>query len=58
MKPIVATYKQLLAIKQAADIDGLSNDDLKRIFWRNAHGALAVAGETSDSGVEEQTGTS
>jgi hypothetical protein len=58
VKPIVAIYEQLLAIKQSAYIGGLSNGDLDQICWRNAHGTLAVAGAISDSGVKEETVTS
>jgi hypothetical protein len=41
-RPIMAIYEQVLAMKQAADIAGLSRDDVERIFWRNAVEALEI----------------
>ncbi|MFQ5732050.1 MAG: amidohydrolase family protein [Planctomycetaceae bacterium] len=35
-RPILAIYEQLLAMKQAAEIAGLSPADIEAIFWRNA----------------------
>ena len=35
-RPILAIYEQLLAIKHAAEIVGLSAEDIEDIFWRNA----------------------
>ena len=35
-RPILAIYEQLLACKQAAEIVGLTQNDIEDIFWRNA----------------------
>jgi len=35
-RPILAIYEQLLSMKQAAEIVGLSPADIEHIFWRNA----------------------
>lgn len=35
-RPILAVYEQLLSIKHAAEIAGLSSDAVEAIFWRNA----------------------
>lgn len=35
-RPILAIYEQLLSMKQAAEIAGLSAEDIERIFWKNA----------------------
>jgi hypothetical protein len=50
-RPILAIYEQVLAMKQAADIAGLSKDDLEGIFWRNAHEALGIPLETPSGAV-------
>ena len=41
-RPILALYEQLLAIKHAAEIVGLSRDDVHDIFWHNADRALGI----------------
>ena len=41
-RPILAVYEQLLAIKNAARIADLSQDDVEDIFWRNAVNALDI----------------
>jgi glutamate-1-semialdehyde 2,1-aminomutase len=41
-RPILAIYEQLLSMKQAAEIAGLSRDDVDAIFWRNAAAAFGV----------------
>lgn len=41
-RPILAIYEQLLSMKQAAEIAGLSSDDVEAIFWRNAAEAFGV----------------
>lgn len=47
-RPILAVYEQLLSMKQAAEIVGLSRDDVEKIFWRNAAEALGVRFDRSD----------
>ena len=41
-RPILAIYEQLLSMKQAAEIVGLSREDVENIFWRNAASAFGV----------------
>ena len=41
-RPILSIYEQLLSMKQAAEIVGLSRDDVEAIFWRNAATAFDV----------------
>ena len=41
-RAILAIYEQLLSMKQAAEIAGLSAEDLDRMFWRNASEAFDV----------------
>jgi len=41
-RPILAIYEQLLSMKHAAEIAGLSEDDVESIFWRNAAEAFGV----------------
>jgi len=41
-RPIMAIYEQVLAMKQAAAIVGLSKDDIEGIFWRNAVEAFSI----------------
>lgn len=41
-RPILAIYEQLLSMKQAAEIAGLSRNDIDNIFWRNAQAAFGV----------------
>jgi predicted TIM-barrel fold metal-dependent hydrolase len=41
-RPILAIYEQLLSMKHAAEIVGLSADDIEDIFWRNAAAAFGV----------------
>ena len=40
--PVLCIYEQIMAMKQAAEIAGLSQDDIEGIFWRNAHEALQI----------------
>ena len=40
--PILAIYEELLCIKHAAEIAGLSQDQVEDVFWRNAVTALGV----------------
>jgi predicted TIM-barrel fold metal-dependent hydrolase len=42
-RPILAIYEQLLSMKQAAEIAGLTSDDVEGIFWRNAAAALDIS---------------
>jgi glutamate-1-semialdehyde 2,1-aminomutase len=44
-RPILCVYEQLLAIKHAAEIAGLSRDEVEDIFWRNASRAFGLADE-------------
>lgn len=44
-RPILAIYEQLLSMKHAAEIVGLSGASLERIFWRNAAELFDVAFE-------------
>jgi hypothetical protein len=41
-RPILAIYEQLLAMKHAAEIVGLSSSDIEDIFWKNAESAFGV----------------
>lgn len=41
-RPILCIYEQLLAMKQAADVASLSQEDIEGIFWRNAQMALGI----------------
>ena len=41
-RPILAVYEQLLALKHAAEIVGLSAAQVERIFWTNAVEAFGV----------------
>ncbi len=41
-RPILCIYEQMLAMKQAAEIVGFSNEDIEGIFWRNAVEALEI----------------
>ena len=41
-RPVLALYEQLHSIKQAAEIAGLTRDDVEDIFWRNAVRELGV----------------
>lgn len=41
-RPVLCHYEQLLAMKHAADIAGLSRSDVEGIFWNNATQALGV----------------
>jgi predicted TIM-barrel fold metal-dependent hydrolase len=41
-RPILAIYEQLLAMKHAAELAGLSQSDIEDIFWRNAALAFDV----------------
>ncbi len=43
-RPILCIYEQILAMKQAADVVGLSRDEIEGIFWRNAVEALEIEG--------------
>lgn len=44
-RPVLALYEQLLAIKHAAEIAGLSNDDIENLFTRNAYQAFGIQPE-------------
>ncbi len=41
-KPILCIYEELLAIKHAAQITGLTQSDVEDIFWRNAMHAFNI----------------
>ncbi|MDP6443863.1 MAG: amidohydrolase family protein [Pirellulaceae bacterium] len=41
-RPILSIYEQLLSMKQAAEIVGLTGDDIENIFWRNASELFGV----------------
>ena len=41
-RPVICLYEQLLAMKQAAAIAGLTRDQIEDIFWRNAVRELGV----------------
>ena len=41
-QPILAIYEELLCIKHAAEIAGLTRDQIEDVFWRNAVTALGV----------------
>ena len=41
-RPILAIYEQLLAMKHAAEIIGLSRDQIDDLFWRNAASAFGI----------------
>ena len=41
-RPILAIYEQLLSMKHAAEIVGLSPDSIEDIFWRNASETLGI----------------
>jgi len=41
-RPILAIYEQLLAMKHASEIVGLSSSDIEDIFWKNAESAFGV----------------
>jgi hypothetical protein len=41
-RPVLAIYEQLLSMKHAAEIAGLSSGDIEDIFWRNAAGLFDV----------------
>jgi hypothetical protein len=41
-RPILAIYEQLLAMKHAAELAGLSQSEIEDIFWRNAALAFDV----------------
>ena len=41
-RPILSVYEQLLSMKHAAEIAGLSRDDIEGVFWRNATTALGI----------------
>lgn len=44
-RPILCIYEQILAMKQAAETVGFSNEDLEGIFWRNAIEALEIGAD-------------
>ena len=48
-RPILSIYEQLLSMKQAAEIAGLSRDDVEAIFWRNAVTAFGVEFQGGES---------
>jgi hypothetical protein len=41
-RPILSLYEQLLCMKHAAEIAGLTRDKVEDIFWRNADEAFAL----------------
>ena len=41
-RPVLCIYEQIMAMKQAAEIAGLSRDDIEGIFWRNALEAFEI----------------
>lgn len=41
-RPILAIYEQLLCMKQAAEIVGLTTEDVDRIFWKNAQDLFGI----------------
>jgi predicted TIM-barrel fold metal-dependent hydrolase len=41
-RPILAIYEQLLCMKQAAEISGLTSNDVDRIFWKNAEELFGI----------------
>jgi len=41
-RPILAIYEQLLCMKQAAEIAGLSAGDIDRLFWKNAQDLFGI----------------
>ena len=41
-RPVLCIYEQIMAMKQAAEIAGLSKDDIEGIFWRNAIEAFQI----------------
>jgi hypothetical protein len=41
-KPIVCIYEQLISMKHAAEIAGLTKSQIEDIFWRNAVRELKV----------------
>ncbi len=47
-RPILAIYEQLLSMKHAAEIAGLTSDNIKDIFWRNAAREFDVTFATAD----------
>ena len=48
-RPILAVYEQLLSMKFAAEIAGLSKDQIEGLFWRNAATALGIGEEEGAS---------
>ena len=45
----LAVYEQLLSMKFAAEIAGLSRDQIEGLFWRNAATALGIGEEEGAS---------
>ena len=41
-RPILSVYEQLLSMKHAAEIAGLSRQQIEGIFWDNAVAALGI----------------
>ena len=48
-RPILAVYEQLLSMKFAAEMAGLSKDQVEGLFWRNAATALGIGEEEGAS---------
>lgn len=42
-RPILAVYEQLMAMKFACQVAGMSRDQIEGIFWRNATETLGIA---------------
>jgi len=41
-RPIICLYEQLISMKQAAEVAGLTRDQIEDIFWRNAVRELGI----------------
>ncbi len=53
-RPILALYEQMLCVKQAANICGLSRKNVEDIFWGNASRALGLESTESPKPVSTQ----
>ena len=47
--PVLSVYEQLLSMKHAVELAGLSKEDVERVFWMNAAEAFGVKGDWSGS---------
>lgn len=56
-RPILAVYEQLMSLKFATEIAGLSREEIEGIFWRNAVAALGI-GEEDGAANDELSGQS